>query len=160
MRFGAADLLRVVSERRTLIRNITLLVIGLTTIVMLLLPTRYSTSAVVMLDQRKNAVADLSSVLSALPTDPSSVQNQIQVLSSRDLALKVIDKLKLYADPEFNPAGGNSISLNPLSYLRSAGISSQDPRDAIVNAFLNRLDVRSLGLSTSIEVRFTARDPI
>jgi len=46
----------------------------------------------------------LSSVLSALPTDPSSVQNQIQVLSSRDLARRVIGKLKLYDDPEFNPA--------------------------------------------------------
>jgi uncharacterized protein involved in exopolysaccharide biosynthesis len=157
--FGVADLLRVVSERRTLIRNITLLVVLLTAAVMMMMPTRYSTSAVVMLDQRKNAVADLSSVLSALPTDPSSVQNQIQVLSSRDLALKVIDKLKLNADPEFNPAAGNSVSLNPLDYLRSASASSQGPRDSTVNAFLSHLDVRSLGLSTSIEVTFTARDP-
>jgi polysaccharide biosynthesis transport protein len=157
--FGVADFLRVVSERRTLIRNIALLVVALTTIVMLLSPTRYSTSAVVMLDQRKNAVADLSSVLSALPTDPSSVQNQIQVLSSRDLALKVIDKLKLYADPEFNPSSTKSISLNPLHYLRPAGVASQRPRESIVNTFLNNLDVRSLGLSTSIEVTFTARDP-
>lgn len=161
MRFGVADLLRVVSGRRTLIRNITLLVVGLTTVIMMMMPTRYSTSAVVMLDQRKNAVADLSSVLSALPTDPSSVQNQIQVLSSRDLALKVIDKLKLYADPEFNPALDKSAlpSLNPLYYLRSAGAPSDSPRDAVVNGFLSRLDVSSLGLSTSIEVTFTARDP-
>ena len=42
---------------------------ALTLLVLLCLPTLYSSSAVVMLDQRKNNVADLSSVLSALPTD-------------------------------------------------------------------------------------------
>ncbi len=155
--------MRVLRARRGLIRTITLVTVAATAAVMFALPTLYSTSAVVMLDQRKNNVADLSSVLSALPTDPSSVQNQIQVLSSRDLALKVIDKLKLETDPEFNPAlgGGGLPDLNPLHYLRARG-SGSDPagqRDAVVNAFLDRLDVTSLGLSTSIQVTVAAEDP-
>jgi polysaccharide biosynthesis transport protein len=157
--FGVDDFLRVLGERKVLIRNVALAVMALTALVVMCLPTLYSTTAVIMLDQRKNNVADFSSVLSALPTDPSSVQNQIQVLSSRDLALKVITKLKLYADPEFNPAlGRGGISLNPLSYLRPAAASG-DVRDAIVSNFLSRLDVSALGLSTSIDVTFTSRDP-
>jgi polysaccharide biosynthesis transport protein len=157
--FGVADFLRVLGERRVLIRNVTLAVVALTALVVMSLPTLYSTTAVVMLDQRKNSVADLSAVLSALPTDPSSVQNQIQVLSSRDLALKVIARLKLYADPEFNPALGNAgVSLNLLSYFKPAA-PPPNIRDAIVNNFLSRLDVSALGLSTSIDVTFTARDP-
>jgi uncharacterized protein involved in exopolysaccharide biosynthesis len=161
VRFGLGDFVRVVRERRALIRNITFTVVALTALVVMMMPTRYSTSAIVMLDQRKNAVADLSSVLSSLPTDPSSIQNQIQVLSSRDLALNVIGRLKLYADPEFNPAlGGQAIpDLNPLHWLRGSSGPGGDPRDAIVNAFLSRLDVSALGLSTSIEVNFTAGDP-
>lgn len=159
--FGVADFLRVVSQRRTVIRNTTLAIVVLTALVMFSLPTLYSTSAVVMLDQRKNNVADVSSVLSALPTDPSSVQNQIQVLSSRDLALRVIDKLKLYADPEFNPAFNKTAlpSFNPVHYLKAASGRPETPRDAIVSAFLSRLAVSSLGLSTSIEVNFSAGDP-
>jgi len=159
--FGAADFMRVLKERRRLIRNVTLAVVALTALVMMCLPTLYSSTAVVMLDQRKNSVADLSAVLSALPTDPSSVQNQIQVLSSRDLALKVIAKLKLYADPEFNPALDKSAlpSLNPLHYLRPAAPLSTDLNDAIVSNFLDHLDVSALGLSTSIEVSFSSRDP-
>jgi len=158
--FGLGDFLRVVSERRVLIRNVTLAVVALTAVVVMAMPTLYSTSAIVMLDQRKNSVADLSAVLSALPTDPSSVQNQIQVLSSRDLALQVIGRLRLYADPEFNPAldGAALPDFNPLHWLR-APASGGDARDVIVNAFLDRLDVSALGLSTSLEVRFTARDP-
>jgi polysaccharide biosynthesis transport protein len=155
--------LRVLRTRRGLIRAVTLLTVAATAAIMFALPTLYSTSAVVMLDQRKNNVADLSSVLSALPTDPSSVQNQIQVLSSRDLALKVIDKLKLENDPEFNPAlhRGGLPDLNPLHYLRASS-SVGDPagqRDAVVNAFLNHLDVTLLGVSTSIQVSVSAEDP-
>ena len=165
--FGFADFLRVLDERRSLIRNITLLVGALTLAVLLYLPTLYSSSAVVMLDQRKNNVADLSSVLSALPTDAPSVQNQIQVLSSRDLAGRVIGKLKLYDDPEFNPAlnrnGAPDIGdfvrlLNPANWGPAAGAGSE--HDAIVSAFLDRLDVSALGLSTSITVTFTSRDPV
>lgn len=159
-RFGLADLLRAISERRVLIRNITFAVVALTAAAVLAMPTLYSTSAIVLLDQRKNNVADSSSVLSSLPTDPSSLQNQIQVLASRDLALQVIAKLKLYADPEFNPALTRSEipDLSPLHWLHG-GDAGGDPRDAIVNAFLANLDVSALGLSTSIEVNFTSRDP-
>ncbi|MGA7675398.1 MAG: polysaccharide biosynthesis tyrosine autokinase [Rhizomicrobium sp.] len=169
--FGFADFQRVLDERRSLIRNVMLGVSALTLLVLLCLPTLYSSSAVVMLDQRKNNVADLSSVLSALPTDPSSVQNQIQVLSSRDLAGRVIGKLKLYNDPEFNPAlnqnGPPSIGdfvrlLNPANWSppRLTGREDADyERDAIVSAFLDRLDVSALGLSTSITLTFTSRDP-
>lgn len=158
--FGWDDFLHVLSVRAGLIRLVTLAVVGITALVLFSLPTLYSTSAVVMLDQRKNNVADQSSVLSALPTDTTSVQNQIQVLSSRDLALQVIDKLKLYSDGEFNPAlSGSAPSLNPLSYLRGTQKPSGNARDNVVNAFLSRLDVSAQGISTTIEVRFTSTDP-
>ncbi|MDE1986410.1 MAG: hypothetical protein KGJ28_07695 [Alphaproteobacteria bacterium] len=165
--FGFADLMRVLHERRILIRNVTTLVVLLTVLVVMLLPTLYSSSAVVMLEQRKNNIADLSSVLSALPTDPSSVQNQIQLLSSRDLAQRVIGKLKLYNDPEFNPAinNGGLPTLGALLHMiRPAKvIPGQDradyERDAIVSNFLSHLSVDALGLSTSITVTFTSRDP-
>jgi len=167
--FGFADFLRVLDERRSLIRNIALGVSALTLLVLLCLPTLYSSSAVVMLDQRKNNVADLSSVLSALPTDAPSVQNQIQLLSSRDLAERVIGKLKLYDDPEFNPALNKNDTpgigdfvrlLDPANWSapRQAGGADYE-RDAIVSAFLSRLDVSALGLSTSITLTFTSRDP-
>ena len=168
--FGFADFLRVVDERRGLIRNVTLGVGALTLLVLFCLPTLYSSSAVVMLEQRKNNVADLSSVLSALPTDAASVQDQIQLLSSRALAERVIGKLKLYDDPEFNPAlGGNAAPgigdlvhlANPANWGAPSGSgSAASQHDAIVSAFLDRLDVSALGLSTSITLSYTSRDPV
>ena len=102
-----------------LIVRVAVLVVAAAVVIVSVLPTRYTSSAVLMIDPRKNTVADLSSVLSALPTDPASLQNQIQVLQSRDLAAEVIAKLKLYDDPEFNgalqPSVGGALlaALNP-----------------------------------------------
>ena len=152
--FQLSDLVRVARERRGLIVRTTLGVVALTLAVLLILPTLYSSSAVVMLEQRKNNITDPSSVLSALPTDPASVQNQILILTSRDIALRVIDKLKLYDDPEFNHA------LSPgLLDVFAAKPDPATARDKIIDNFLARLSVDSLGLSTTISVTFTSRDP-
>ena len=120
-----ADLVELVQNQLGLIVRITMLVVAAAVIIVMLLPTRFSSSAVVILDQRKNTIADLTSVLSALPTDPASLQNQIQILQSRDLAAEVITKLKLYDDPEFNGSAQPSLigaflsALNPKTLARS-----------------------------------------
>jgi uncharacterized protein involved in exopolysaccharide biosynthesis/Mrp family chromosome partitioning ATPase len=166
--FQLGDLARVARERRALIVNVTLLVIATTFVVLMLLPTLYSTSASVMLDPRKNNVADLSSVLSQLPTDPASLQNQIQILNSRDLATHVIAKLKLYDDPEFNAALNHSATaqlfaaLDPRNWIRGndASPSGDVTRDKIVDAFLKHVSVSAEGLSTTLTVTVTSKDPV
>jgi len=159
-----ADILTVLRARLGVICRVAAVVIALAVIVVLLLPTRYSSSSVVMIDPRKNTVADLSSVLSALPTDPASLQNQIQLLESRDLAAEVIGKLKLYDDPEFNAAlapPGLFSSLDPRRWFANSDAvpPSSARRDAIIDAFLSHLSADALGLSTTITVTFTSRDP-
>ncbi len=160
------DLVRVARERRSLIQIVAAAAVALTLAVLYALPTLYSTSASVMLDPRKNNVADLSSVLSQLPTDPSSLQNQIQILNSRDLAQEVVAKLKLYEDPEFNaslqPATTAALlaALDPRNWFAQAGgDDARAEHEKIVNAFLADLSVDAQGLSTTLTVRFTSRDP-
>ncbi len=166
--FTPADLLRLMRTRRRLILQVAIIVVALTAVVAMVLPTIYSATAVVLLDQRKNAVADASAVLSNLPTDPASVQNQIQILSSRDLAGAVVDKLDLMDDPEFNPARSNSpfaalpslhTLINPLKWFQpappagsAAAVAAE--RESVIDTVLSRLSVTTVGLSTSIAVRF------
>ncbi len=161
-----ADILAMLRSRLGLILRVTLLVVAIAVMIALMLPTRYVSSAVVMLDPRKNTVADLSAVLSALPTDPASLQNQIQILYSRDLAAEVIGKLKLYDDPEFNGALQQSVgsqlsaSLNPRTWF-AGDAAPPDPavqRDAIIDAFLSHLSAETVGLSTTVTVSFGSRD--
>ena len=164
--FQMGDLVRVVRERSALIRVIAVATVVLAIAAVMVLPTLYSTSASVMLDTRKNNVADLSSVLSQLPTDPSSLQNQIQILTSRDLASEVIGKLKLYDDPEFNHALkpsamiGLLAAVDPRSWFRGAAATdTASDRDGIIDAFDKNLSVATEGLSTTLTVTFTSRDP-
>ncbi|MEI9990808.1 MAG: exopolysaccharide transport family protein [Rhizomicrobium sp.] len=163
-----SDILSGLRARTGLILCVTALVVALAVVIVTLLPTRYTSSSVVMLDPRKNTIADLSSVLTALPTDPSSIQNQLQVLQSRDLAAEVIAKLKLYDDPEFNPSLQQSVggllvsSLNPRNWFAERDAATAiDPavqKDAIIDAFLSHMWSESLGLSTTITVSFSSRD--
>jgi polysaccharide biosynthesis transport protein len=145
--FSAGDVARVARARVGLVLGVATLVVLATLGVLMLLPTMYSSSASVMLDPRKNNVADLSSVLSQLPTDPASLQNQIQILQSRDLAEQVIAKLQLYDDPEFTKQ-----------------VSSDDDqvatKEKIVTAFEKNLTVTAEGLSTTLTVSFVSRDPV
>ncbi|MEI9995823.1 MAG: exopolysaccharide transport family protein [Rhizomicrobium sp.] len=162
-----ADILAILRNRLGLIARVTAAVVVLAVIVVLLMPTRYASSAVVMLDPRKNMVADSSAVLTQLPTDPASLQNQIQILQSRDLAAEVIAKLKLYDDPEFNGAlqpsatGQLLAQLNPRNWFAgpAAPASAAIQRDAIIDAFLGHLYAETNGLSTTITVTFSSRDP-
>ncbi|HVU19884.1 MAG TPA: polysaccharide biosynthesis tyrosine autokinase [Rhizomicrobium sp.] len=164
--FRMGDLVRVARSRRAVIRNVALAVVAATFAVLMLLPTMWSTSASVMIDPRKNNVTDVSSVLSQLPTDPSSLQNQIQILTSRDLAAHVIGKLRLYNDPEFNTSlkpGALSAffsAIDPRNWVRAAGAPDlRTERDKIVDTFSKHLAVAAEGLSTTLTVTFASRDP-
>ncbi|HVZ68314.1 MAG TPA: polysaccharide biosynthesis tyrosine autokinase [Rhizomicrobium sp.] len=146
--FGLSELVRVARERRSVILKVAAGAMTAVALALLLLPARYTASSVVMLETRKNNVTDLSSVLSQTPTDPASLQNQIQILRSRGLAEKVIGKLGLATDPEFEPSGG----LFGVTDARRM-------RDATIDKFLDRLTVDAVGLSTSLNVSFASRDP-
>ena len=163
--FTADDLLRLVRRRKTIILRVAFGVVLLAVIAVLLLPTVYSSSAQIMLDQRKNNVTDLSAVLSQLPSDPATVQNEIQVLTSRGLAARVINRLKLYDDPEFNsalPQSGFHLTalLDPSSWFAAGkpAIADQRSRDKIIDGFLKHLSAEAVGLSTTITITFKARE--
>ena len=102
-------------------------------------PRSYTADAVVMLDQRKNNVTDQSQMLADLPTDAASLQNQIQILTSRDLAAEVIGKEKLYDDPEFNPA----LNDNPFG---ACGPSAASHRNGFHPAHRLRADATPLSM--------------
>jgi len=142
--FRFSDLIRVGADRLALILTTATVIVAATIIALLLWPSTYSASTLVMLDQRTNSVAQNSSVLSSLPTDPVSVQNQIQIITSRDLAARVIADLKLYEDPEF---------------AKPDAITGEMPSaDAVIDNFERHLTAEAVGLSTTINVTFRSSD--
>ncbi len=122
-------------------------------------PTLYSASAVVMLDSRKNTVADASAVLTQLQPDAATLQNQLQILQSRQLAQKVIANLGLADDPEFNgtmPAPGIAGLVDPRNW--DGAVAASDP-DRLADNFLKHVWSDANGNSTAITITATSRDP-
>ncbi len=166
--FNLEDFLRILRVRRTIIIGTALTVIAVIAVVVLTLKPLYTATAVVMLDQRKNNVEDVSAVLSGLPSDQASVQNQVQILTSLELAGRVVDKLHLKDDPEFSPtAGGLAMFfglLNPFNWFpgsdntQAAAQGLDVERSNLIHGFLDRLSVSPIGLSTAISVSFQSDD--
>jgi len=152
--FGYGDVLRLLRERGRVVRNVALGFVALTIVVLLIWPSSYSSTAVVMLDPRRNNITDRSEVLSELPTDPSSVQNQIQILTSRDLADEVIRRLGLADDKEFNRAR----AMFPLNLL-AMGLTPEEQRSMVIDGFLKHLTAEAEGLSSAVSVSFSAEEP-
>jgi polysaccharide biosynthesis transport protein len=166
--FQIEDFVRLVGARRELILRVAAAVVAAAVLVVLMLPTIYASSAVVMLDPRKNNVTDPSQVLAQLPVDSASLQNQIQILTSRNLAADVVAKLKLDQDSEFNPAlarpGLGQLAsdlkeaLNPRNWFQPDEDSGQRLQDRILDNFQKHVSAGVNGLSSAITVTATSRD--
>ena len=168
--FDLSDFLRILRIRKRIIIGTSIAIVALTAVAVFQTTPRYTASAVVMLEQRENRVADVQAVLSGLPTDPTSIENQVQILRSRTLLSRVADKLRLDADPEFNPAltvpGFDLLAmLNPRNWFGGAVSTLSEEsraaavRNSIIDRLQGRLNVASQGRSTAIRIGFQSPAP-
>jgi succinoglycan biosynthesis transport protein ExoP len=160
-------LLRILRVRRHVIAGTAVIVLALISVVLWQLTPLYSASSVVMLDKQKNSVEDVASVLSGISTDPVGVQNQVQILTSRDLAERVVDKLNLEQDPQFsNVRAGRGYArlLNPVNWFSAHSEIAPDPyteanqRRAVIDQFQQHLTVAPVGLSSALTVTYASPD--
>ncbi|NIK88347.1 exopolysaccharide transport family protein [Rhizomicrobium palustre] len=154
--------------RRKIILGTAAIVVALVTVAVMEMTPLYTATAVVMLDQRKHNLEDSVALFSGLPADQSTIQNQIQILTSLELGGRVVDKEKLRDDPEFNPARGALPSflstLNPAHWfgMRKTEADAQQldaERSAVIHRFLDRVSVSQIGLSTAMNVSFRSDNP-
>jgi capsular exopolysaccharide synthesis family protein len=142
----------------------------------------YTATATVVLDPtvdpRQRQVTDVDSVTFGLPADSGTVQTEIQVIMSRDLAARVVTRLNFIQDPEFNAtlrpvpwyATSKLLELLPTgwaSFLQpgTSGVALSPDQETqlqmvrVVNAFLGRLKASAIGESRAIAIAFTSANP-
>ena len=93
--------------------------------------------------------------------DQEAVASQVQVILSRDLALRVIRQLRLGERPEFDPVlNGVSTSATVLSLF---GLGRDPlrmtPEERVLEVYYARLNVFAIDRSRVISVNFKSRDP-
>lgn len=148
--------LRVLWRRRWLMSGTVVLAMALAVLALSQITPRYTARAQLMVDSRQANVLDMEQVMSGLPATAETIQSEIEVISSRQLAARVIDQLQLVAHPEFSTGGSgwrNWLQPEPANHETAI------QREQITEGFLRRLEVRVAGRSRVINVDFTAADP-
>jgi len=128
----------------------------------------YRSTATFMIEAKPAKVLSIEEVYEIDAAQNEYFQTQFEILKSRDLAQKVIDKLKLAKTPEFNEQdteGKASLWNEWLSWLpalkeqpKETTGAGLDP-EGLVNDFIDRLTVTPRPKTQLVDVRFDARDP-
>ena len=168
------DVLAAIHRNRKLALVAAVLAVALVLGVTLSLTPLYQSTASIMLDTRREQVVDMQAVLSSLPSDTFVVDSEVQVLQSPALARRVVAKLHLDQDPEFNatlrPQSPLSIPLNAVKAAFHAALAwfGQAPttdvdsaarhEEAVVQAVEKNLSVSRQGLTYVINIAFQSQD--
>jgi len=150
----------IIWRRRRLVMATTAIAVGLAFAFVATTTPRYSSQASIIIEAAQAGFAGPErNEESQFLSDQAAVLSQVEVLSSRDLAGTVVDKLKLAEANEFRPAADTSLTGR---LLRALGLRQRAPsgagNDQIVDQFRSRLAVFQRGTSRVIAVEFTSVD--
>jgi capsular exopolysaccharide synthesis family protein len=110
-------------------------------------PPRYTATAQVALERTAEKVINVDQVTPTVDPDSAAVDTEVEILQSPELIGRVVDKLRLDLDPEFNKAavpGPANAKVDPVGRQRAIG------------TVLGDLTVKRDGLSYAISVNFVA----
>ncbi|WP_457646016.1 GumC family protein [Profundibacter sp.] len=131
----------------------------------------YTTRAVVMLENRQEQVVDIESVMTGLSGDQATVNTEVEVIRSRGLLEKLVLKLDLLNDPEYNtelqPEPIISVTkivnfsrgLMGLPPKEKRQLSERDILDATIDELLKKLSVSNIRQSYVFNILATSEDP-
>jgi exopolysaccharide transport family protein len=128
----------------------------------------YTASADVQLELTGHGVINtIDAVAAGLPPDAAKVDTETQIVSSRALVARVVDRLNLVDDPEYNPMRKKSLFDSVGEMLgRSAATSAVTKarervlgREAAIDALMAHRVIKRLGLTYIIQIKATSRSP-
>ncbi len=163
---------RSITKHKWSIVGLALAIALLTALVVSAIQPSYRSTATILIETGKNKVVSIEEVYSGMPANREYLQTQVEILKSRELAAKVVAKLKLDTNPEFDPRQKAppywmkwlaSIGISPEEIGVSGGGNAASDEAAIkkrVTAAIQRsLQVEPVRNSQLIRVSFEAHDP-
>lgn len=142
---------------------------------------RYRAETLVRIQTGDTEVIDIPELGRSFEVDSSTIQSELEVLTSRAFVGRVIDDLGLVHDPEFNSAlrseptladrlneAVGSVVGEVKSLLGLASISSEDAsevagehdvRSRVIQHFRQRFSVEQIGKSHVLRIAFASQDP-
>lgn len=161
-RWEALDLkefLSILSRRRWVVLGTLVIITALAALFAFICTPRYTANLQLVFDAKEQSVTDFGAAMSGQPQDEAALLSEIEVMKSRALAGRVIDKLGLLNDPEFNASlAPPSIFTNFAKFLGSD--TAKPERDRVIDAVIECTQVSQSGRSRAVEIDFTSTDPV
>lgn len=149
-------------------------------------PPIFSATAKIMIGLSHGGEFDLGGLIAGMPVNRERIENEMELLRSREVARQVVEKLALDQLPEFNPALQSpeerpifdrvaDLVPSPGALLRQWGVlavlggergggtapaAARDPIEDVVDRFIDALDIWPQGRSHVINVSVETRDPV
>lgn len=132
----------------------------------------YRSTAVVILETRESSIVDLDSVIGGMTGETSEVNSEVEVLRSRKLMGKVVSRLNLIADSEFNRAlqlDGYADRVKRFFGARAAVPSVPSVPDAqaiqrrfdmTITKLLGKISIRNVPLSLVFKITVETESPV
>jgi succinoglycan biosynthesis transport protein ExoP len=156
------DAIRIVRRQLPIVSVIILCSLALAILYLVNTPPRFTASGAMVIDTRKVQVLDKESVLGDAQIDAATVQTQVAMLQSDNIALAVIRKLHLVDDPEFVPPPSQK-SKGLFSFLFPEGpakVPTEEEREqTALQNFHSGLNISREGLTYVIDISYTSLNP-
>ena len=157
------EMARILRRRWKAVAAAPLSLIALALVYLIAVSTLYTATSTVLVDPRRANVVDTSqTVLSNFGTDDATIESQALLIQSVAILHRVVDKLKLTADPEFTPKPG---LLDPVRRLFSssgpaAGASPEyAARARSVEILQKRMKVTRQGTTFLVDISISSEEP-
>ncbi|MEN6542651.1 polysaccharide biosynthesis tyrosine autokinase [Parvibaculum sp.] len=171
MELDLVRLFRTLRRRLNVILSVVIALTALATVAVFQLTPRYTASTQVMIDPQRKNLVNFDEVMSGLGGDSAAIDTEVEIIWSRATARRVVEKLSLTEDPDFNPAlrgASSSIidAVNPahwVSWLFSSSGATANPAnekeaaiDAAIDAVVAGQGVNRRGLTYVIDISYTS----
>jgi succinoglycan biosynthesis transport protein ExoP len=170
--FDIRGLLAVFRRRLRLFASVALVVFIGVVIYTVNSRPEYTAISSVMLDTQKSNVTNVEAVMPGIVADAATVDTEVEVLRSRQLADRVAGALNLIDDPDFNvalrkPTGLHAFTLGVQRLFGRAAptqevVTPEQNRrrhEAVSDALLGGLSVKRSGLTYVIDINYTSVSP-
>lgn len=150
------DLLACLKRNLRFIVATTLLGTLVTLALVFSITPKYQSSVLVLVDPRQTKILQDAEVVGRTTTDNGAIESEVEMIQSKAITRKVVERLKLQDDPEFSGPSGiiGTLKATLLSPIRNllGGNGNPDPLGHVVERLEKATSAKRRGLTYVIEL--------
>lgn len=163
-RLDIVEYWRSISRRKWAILAFALAVTLLAGVIAFVMTPVYQSTVTVLIESSRAKVVTIEDVYSGVSQNREYFQTQVEIMKSRDVALKAVSKVRLWEHPEFDPRLPKK---GIAAFLESIGFATEKPvpewtdqtlAEAVIDPMTRKLSIQPIRLSQLVTVSFTSSD--